>query len=84
MKITLIILSVIILIVLWKLFLRLKSKQSVEKSALGVKKSKFHNAWEVVILNGKHQGKIIKRFHKRTHAFLWIRQNQNKNLKFKS
>jgi hypothetical protein len=82
MKITLIILSVIVLIVLLKVFL--KPKQSVEKSALGVKKSKFHNAWEVVILNGKHQGKIIKRFHKRTHAFLWIRQNQNKNLKFKS
>ena len=80
MKITLIILSVIALIVLLKVFLRPKPKQSV----LGVKKSKFHNAWEVVILNGKHQGKIIKRFHKRSHAFLWIRQNQNKNLKFKS
>lgn len=82
MKITIIILSVIALIILWKVFF--KRKEVVEKSALGVKKSKFHNAWEVVILNGKHQGKIIKRFHKRTHAFLWIRQNQNKNLKFKS
>lgn len=82
MKITIIIVSVIVLIVLWKVIF--KRKEVIENVTFGVKKSKFHNAWEVVILNGQHQGKIIKRFHKRTHAFLWIRQNQNKNFKFKS
>lgn len=82
MKITIIIVSVIVLIVLWKVIF--KRKEVIENVTFGVKKSKFHNAWEVVILDGKHQGKIIKRFNKRTHAFHWISQNRNKKLKFKS
>ncbi len=82
MKITIIIVSVIVLILLWKVLF--KRKEVIKNVTFRVKKSKFHNAWEVVICDGKHQGKIIKRFQKRTHAFLWIRQNQNKNLNFKS
>lgn len=82
MKIALIILATIVVTYFAIVFI-LRYRTEKIKVEFRIKKSKFHNAWEVVIDSGKRKGAIVKRFNKKHDAISWINRNENKPLIFK-